>query len=80
MIYQAHELKTYLTYLTLAGQNEDGSLEFMGNDKAWDIAKTESACATCLGVGQIEIIGDGDGFECDVISYKPCLNCNKENE
>lgn len=40
MIYQAHTLQNYFASgLVLAGQNEDGELEFIGTDKQWDKAK-----------------------------------------
>jgi len=36
MIYIARELLINLTYLTLAGQNEDKELEWIGNDEQWN--------------------------------------------
>ena len=39
----------------------------------------EYECNTCQDDGQIEVIGDGDNFECDVIGYKPCPDCKYEN-
>lgn len=33
-------------------------------------------CEKCGGDGYIEIMGDGDNFECDVIGHKPCSECN----
>lgn len=39
MIYTARELLIKLTYLTLAGQNNDGELEWIGNDKQWTKVK-----------------------------------------
>lgn len=36
----------------------------------------EKPCEYCNGDGYIEIIGDGDNFECDVIGHKDCPHCN----
>lgn len=36
----------------------------------------EYHCDTCNGTGIVEILGDGENFECDVIGYKKCLVCN----
>jgi len=33
-------------------------------------------CEKCGGEGVIEILGDGENFECDVIGHKPCPDCN----
>lgn len=33
-------------------------------------------CESCNGDGFIEIMGDGDNFECDVIGTKPCPECS----
>ena len=33
-------------------------------------------CEYCQDEGLIEIIGDGNNFECDVIGYKRCPYCN----
>jgi hypothetical protein len=35
MIYTNRELNSYLTHLTLVGQDEDGRLEYAGNDEQW---------------------------------------------
>lgn len=34
------------------------------------------ACSVCKDKGYVEIMGDGPNFECDVIGYKKCSNCN----
>jgi len=36
-------------------------------------------CATCNDERVIEIIGDGDNFEVDVIGHKPCPDCKWED-
>ena len=36
MIYTAKELLLKLTHLVLTGQNEEGELEWVGDEKAWD--------------------------------------------
>lgn len=35
-----------------------------------------NTCELCNGDGYIEIIGDGDNFECDVIGHKDCPECS----
>ena len=35
MIYLAKELLAKLTHLTLGGQNEEGELEFIGDNAQW---------------------------------------------
>lgn len=35
----------------------------------------EDKCEKCGGSGVIEILGDGENFECDVIGHKPCPDC-----
>lgn len=40
----------------------------------------EDVCERCDGDGYIEIMGDGDNFECDVIGHKACPDCNEEND
>ena len=35
MIYQALELRAKLKHLTLAGQNPDGELEWIGTNEQW---------------------------------------------
>lgn len=37
-------------------------------------------CQQCDGDGQVEILGDGAHFECDVIGYKPCNECEGSGE
>lgn len=37
---------------------------------------SEEECSYCNGDGFIEIMGDGDNFECDVIGTKPCPECS----
>ena len=37
----AKELNIYLTNLTLAGQNADGELEWIGDRKQWDKVNSE---------------------------------------
>ena len=34
-----YELLPKLTYLTLVGQDEDGELEFIGTEEAWEAAR-----------------------------------------
>lgn len=36
MVWNARELLIHLTYLQLVGQNEDGDLEWMGNERQWN--------------------------------------------
>lgn len=36
-------------------------------------------CETCGGEGVIEVMGDGDNFEWDVIGYKPCPDCEYDD-
>ena len=36
-------------------------------------------CPTCQDERGIEILGDGDNFEVDVIGYKPCPDCKYVN-
>ena len=36
-------------------------------------------CPRCGGSGSIEIMGDGDNFEWDVVGYKPCPDCQFED-
>jgi len=43
MIYLAKELLPMLRHLTLAGQNEEGELEFIGTDLQWKTARLETA-------------------------------------
>lgn len=38
--------------------------------------EVEDVCETCGGDGFIEIMGDGENFEWDVIDTKPCPNCS----
>lgn len=33
-------------------------------------------CEDCGGTGIVEILGDGEGFEVDVIDTKPCPVCD----
>ncbi len=33
-------------------------------------------CDLCDGTGEVEIMGDGDNFEYDVVDRKPCPKCN----
>jgi hypothetical protein len=42
MIYLNRQLNSFLTYLTLAGQDESGRLEWIGNDKDWYNAELNS--------------------------------------
>lgn len=42
MIYTAKDLLAKLTYLTLAGQNEEGELEWIGTKEDWELA--ENTC------------------------------------
>jgi hypothetical protein len=42
MIYANRCLKSYLTHLTLVGQDEDGRLEWLGSDSAWYDAEENS--------------------------------------
>ena len=44
MIYQANELLAKLRYLTLAGQNADKELEWIGTDRQWADAHLEEEC------------------------------------
>lgn len=39
----------------------------------------ECICPTCNNDRGVEVIGDGDNFEVDVINYKPCPDCEWEN-
>jgi len=34
--------------------------------------KSKNVCESCNGTGYIEILGDGDNFECDVVGHKKC--------
>lgn len=36
-------------------------------------------CETCEDTGQVDIIGDGDNFEVDVIGHKRCPDCGEED-
>lgn len=36
-------------------------------------------CFTCKDERGIEILGNGDNFECDVVGYKPCPDCEYED-
>ncbi|MDZ4241132.1 MAG: hypothetical protein U1D31_03375 [Patescibacteria group bacterium] len=36
-------------------------------------------CQFCAGEGIIEIMGDGDNFEWDVVETKPCKECRQED-
>tara|TARA_R110000868_G_scaffold160448_3_gene390072 strand:+ start:2508 stop:2651 length:144 start_codon:yes stop_codon:yes gene_type:complete len=36
----------------------------------------EDKCERCDGDGYIEIMGDGENFECDVVDTKPCPDCS----
>lgn len=38
--------------------------------------ETNKDCEYCEGKGLIEIYGDGQGFEVDVIGHKRCEECN----
>jgi hypothetical protein len=42
MIYANRCLKSYLTHLTLVGQDEDGRLEWAGSDEQWYLAEINS--------------------------------------
>jgi len=42
MIYTNRFLNSYLTHLTLVGQEEDGRLEWAGKDDAWYNAEINS--------------------------------------
>ena len=37
-----------------------------------ELEKIECPYGKCSGNGKIEILGDGEHFECDVIGYKTC--------
>jgi hypothetical protein len=39
----------------------------------------EDVCAKCDGTGYIEIMGDGENFEWDVIGTKPCSECQNDD-
>ena len=43
----------------------------MINDKL-----NNDVCESCDGDGFIEVMGDGDNFEYDVIGTKPCPECS----
>ena len=47
-----------------------------------DSSVFEEECEKCNGTGYIEIMGDGENFEWDVVDTKPCGNCtlNDEND
>jgi len=40
---------------------------------------SEDVCPTCNNDRGVEVIGDGDNFEVDVIDYKPCPDCEYED-
>lgn len=40
---------------------------------------TEPECKTCNDERAIEVLGDGDNFEVDVVGYKPCPDCKWED-
>lgn len=86
MIYKNYELKAALKYLTLCGM-ENGELQWIGTPRersmvAREIDEHERTqesfveCDTCNDDGYVEIMGDGDNFEYDVIGTKPCPDCN----
>lgn len=39
----------------------------------------KSNCEKCGGDGYIEIMGDGEGFEYDVVGHKPCPECQNND-
>lgn len=41
--------------------------------------KEEEVCEKCGGDGFIEILGDGDNFEVDVVGTKPCPECQSND-
>lgn len=43
-----------------------------------NVRVVDDVCERCKGEGLIEIIGDGENFECDVIGYKKCPSCTEE--
>lgn len=43
------------------------------------IEETKPDCETCNDEHCIEVLGDGDNFEVDVIGYKPCPDCKWED-
>lgn len=40
----------------------------------------ENECTKCQNSGFVEVLGDGDGFEADVVDVKPCPECNPKEE
>lgn len=42
--------------------------------------KTKYDCDTCQDDRVVEILGDGDHFECDVVGYKECPDCCFDRE
>lgn len=36
-------------------------------------------CKTCRDERVVEVLGDGDNFEVDVVGYKPCPDCKWED-
>lgn len=37
----------------------------------------EYNCEYCQDTGRVEVIGDGAGFEVDIIGYKDCTHCTE---
>ena len=52
----------------------DTTREYGENEKE-GIPETVVDCETCGGIGYLEVLGDGDNFEVDVIATKPCPDC-----
>lgn len=44
-------------------------------DTAIDDTDCDYDCSNCLGTGEVEVMGDGDGFEWEVIGIKRCTAC-----
>ena len=49
----------------------------MNHYKEKEIAEQEDQCEECGGDGIIEIMGDGENFENDVVDTKPCPECSE---
>jgi hypothetical protein len=49
------------------------------NNVTKETNEKEEVCEKCGGDGYIEIMGDGENFEWDVIGTKPCSECQNDD-
>jgi hypothetical protein len=79
MIYTANELLLKLKHLTLAGQNEDGELEWVGEKKDWDkIVMIYTANELLLKLKHLILAGQNEDGELEWVGEKK--DWDKTNE